>query len=1029
MSKKRVRQRVWRRESNAKPSPEMANEAMPLLTPPPISFSDHDDELLAEEQENADPTLKTPITHQDSGKKHAQVQVADEEKTDEFEQLNQNAEPEGMDSAPIPPSDPPEENALPDDSGTDQDLSGNGEDVPPDTTPENEHNEIAPQVGQIVTPPRIIGPSAPLPHVPSGALSDFLQEIETHKTALSAVADTQRSAILTAATREKEAVHSLTEAKVSALQNHLDTTRASIVSEADAAESTIANNKSAHIQQAEITAAEKLNNLETLIADQQAAMLAAGASKAELAVQKGEEEVVRVQEASQTAANRARRYADASNFKQYNRQERITKVATELAESTVSAILETEQQVIATIRKDARQLADKFTKEASEGAAKMSESRAAGEARIRGEKNNAIQGIGEIANEAKSRIATHKQEALSNLAPFRDAIAEMRNVGQLAQASIDEFALAATMRLDEQLMDILDQLDKVKVDAHARISSMSENQAEEAIAGAREQLDRQVTAFRDGLNSAGYSIQGKMREVPADVAASLDRISNQALSGSDELLTAVRSGFSEALKAAAEGMLAHVENVATESDKALGEIESELQATILKSSEEWEKELKQGLTEIRNKVDQAIAEWDRQTGELKKEIDKKAREIEAKSLLKRIFSFVAGAFMGFLKALGETILMILVVLLIIAAVVAVLLLIIYMIGGLGAILGIILFLSLHAALIGTIFTALGVILTAIGVIIALVQIYQAAISTEKSDYERGQMAGEGIFTIIESFFGGKILKFIGKLFRGATKVDDGAKLLNKSEDAKDLVNKTDDGGKLRNSADESSELMNKTDEAEDLANKSDEAADLANKSDEVPGKLDETDVEWQEFKQLYDDLGDEPPHIDIDLNDAKYSQENLAGTALEGHGAHTVGTPGSKGRHTPDMPLYQKDGGKTVEGRIYGGPGWNGQARKSTKWYSRDHANQAINTYLQNNWEQIKLDLAINGRGTYRFKTGKPVGHGFVNKKTGMPGASANPEASKLIDTSFVEMTIRLDPGPPPAPFVVTAFPSLAHLK
>jgi hypothetical protein len=82
--------------------------------------------------------------------------------------------------------------------------------------------------------------------------------------------------------------------------------------------------------------------------------------------------------------------------------------------------------------------------------------------------------------------------------------------------------------------------------------------------------------------------------------------------------------------------------------------------------------------------------------------------------------------------------------------------------------------------------------------------------------------------------------------------------------------------------------------------------------------------------------------------------------------------------------------------------------------------NQVVNDYVQRNWEQIKLDMALNGRHANAFDAGTLVGEGFVNK--GMGGAGSR--QAVYAQTSLVRMVVTLDPGPPAGIFVYTTFPN-----
>ncbi len=155
----------------------------------------------------------------------------------------------------------------------------------------------------------------------------------------------------------------------------------------------------------------------------------------------------------------------------------------------------------------------------------------------------------------------------------------------------------------------------------------------------------------------------------------------------------------------------------------------------------------------------------------------------------------------------------------------------------------------------------------------------------------------------------------------------------------------------------------------------------------------------------YDRLGDEPPEFNIAANDATY----------HGHGAHT------QERHGPDVPMPRDPTTRTVEGRIYGDPPWERPENWSYRWADSSTMNRTVNEYVQQNWETIRQDLAVDGRHRGGFDAGHRVGEGYYN--SGMYGAGSR--ISRYAATSLVKIRIQLVPGSePPVPFVVTAFPS-----
>jgi hypothetical protein len=163
------------------------------------------------------------------------------------------------------------------------------------------------------------------------------------------------------------------------------------------------------------------------------------------------------------------------------------------------------------------------------------------------------------------------------------------------------------------------------------------------------------------------------------------------------------------------------------------------------------------------------------------------------------------------------------------------------------------------------------------------------------------------------------------------------------------------------------------------------------------------DPDLARVMRVYDQLGSEPPKIDVALNDSAHAR------------AHTIE------RHGPDVPLRQESGVQTIEGRIYGGHGWRQPENQSFKWDDPTVMTREINDYVRRYWETIRSDLAAEGVHEGRHNAGHRVGEGFLNG--GMYGLG--PRQADYTPTSLVRLRIRLVPGADPArPFLVSAFPA-----
>jgi len=172
------------------------------------------------------------------------------------------------------------------------------------------------------------------------------------------------------------------------------------------------------------------------------------------------------------------------------------------------------------------------------------------------------------------------------------------------------------------------------------------------------------------------------------------------------------------------------------------------------------------------------------------------------------------------------------------------------------------------------------------------------------------------------------------------------------------------------------------------------------------------EVRLAEIEKVYEQLGDEPRHIDMAANEAA----NPGAHGIESHG--------------PQIPLERSldasgnpTGVRTIEGRIHGDLPWEGSTSFSARWSSMDIMNQTVNRYIRANWEQIRSDLALKGEHSGLHNARSPIGEGYYNTNYGQggPRVSTGP-----VPVGISTIVIRIIAGDPPSYYVHTAFPNLS---
>jgi|GEM_PF-3547374 len=620
----------------------------------------------------------------------------------------------------------------------------------------------------------------------AAAVTAFISEMQGKRSAIAGMADAKKASIMSAASAQKSKITSSIEAKAAALEAAYQSTLAKISSSAQETKAGIESGKAEKIGAVESEAATQLAAVESTIATKKAAMIQAGEAKANAALQGGQKEAQRAINETKARANKALLAGSKGKFSGFKRADRIAAVVGKMAAEAANKMMETGAKVVEAVQKDAKALADKFKKEAKEAAAKFDEGKSAAVDKINQEKESAVQQINESATEAVAKVGEAESKAKGDLQGQSQAPQTLRQLASQSAGSIDQLASAACSQIDQQAQGALSEIDGFISNVASELQGASEEEASGAISQARAGFDAQYSQFSGALDSGASTVIGEMSKAGSDVVSRAESSASQIQSTVTETGSSFASSISEIKTTTLSAMDENANNAKTEMGKAVTTLDTELTKAINESTSTWEGELTQGLQEIKGKVDKVIAEQESlQT--LQNEIDKKAQEIENESWLSRTMKFIGGMIVGFVKALVEMVVMILVIALVVLAIVAVIAALIYLIGGLGALLAVVLFLAANAALIGSIITVITTVMTVVGLVIAAYNIYQAATRSDLSDYERGKLAGQGLFDIVETAFGGKLwggLGDLGKGLLGMNKAADASKLGNVGDVAK-----------------------------------------------------------------------------------------------------------------------------------------------------------------------------------------------------------------------------------------------------
>jgi hypothetical protein len=630
-----------------------------------------------------------------------------------------------------------------------------------------------------------IAPPAP-PHLTGAAAEEFaafaarvadlraslLQSARTTKQRIRVAADLQKTNVEGSAVSDGARVDEGFVAAIGRVQQAATDSRDQIMVRRDADITTVRE-----------AAEKKLAELDRTIADQQAALKAAGEEKAVAASQAGEDQGARALAESRRQGAQAidvgSRQAEA--WKSHSRGEEIARVAGEMASDLAQQLVKNGESMAVQARKDASSLAAKFRREAEDSASKFSSGRGDAAARITSIRDAAIQRVTGLANEPLARLEKQASELTGQLELQRaDAGQQFRKQVAAATDSVETAAGTALKSVDEKTADSTSALDTVVPTLASKLKAATKPHVKRALDRASRDLGTEISVFDGEMGKFAAQTEQTLESGAAQMARSLGDQVAVIVAPARDAAEKLASTATSTTSSATDEIGKTATQAQTDMDEVVRTTATELSKAVDQSRSQWAQDLAAGTEEIKGKVDKGLAEGAKELAGLASAIDKKGGKIENQSWLSRAWSFTKGFFAGFFKALGMLILVLLVVALAVIVILAVVLVVAALIGGLGAVFAVIgaiaAVIAAVAALPAAVLLGIAIIIGAVVVLFALYKIYKALSDGKLHDYERGELWGSAIFDIITVVFGAKIVKSLAEWLEAARGADEIAEL-------------------------------------------------------------------------------------------------------------------------------------------------------------------------------------------------------------------------------------------------------------
>ena len=506
--------------------------------------------------------------------------------------------------------------------------------------------------------------------------------------------------------------------------------------------------KEAKVRQTAAAADQELAALDKVILDRQAEMRQAGETKARSAEQLGEMEAQRALAGTHERATRALLLGPqkAARYESYKRAPDIAEASGKIASEAAPGILQAGNDLAGMARKDTGELAAKFRREAADAAASFKDNAPAARKKIEQEGEQTVGGINRMADESLNHLEGSGRQLIGQHQQTQQgATTQLRVLASAARAAIEQSTTTALAKVDQDAATTTAELERFETEITTGVTRAWPWVARQQLAAAT----GHVTAVADGFITGLDRMTGQLR---AAIRQAGTHASSRLQGHVDQLAAPVRqagAGFETHAVQGAGQVNQKIDETTAQSTQnmraTVREVDSRLQGAITQSEEKWQGQLQEGIASITKKVDAGLAQQDQTVAQLSGKIDQKAEEIEHQSFWDRALNFVGGFFSGFFKELWSIVKGILIIALVVIAVVLVAALLIVVFGGLGALFGVILAVSLfvaaYAGVIGTILAVVGLIALVVVLAIAAYHLYEAITRKDLTDWQRGELVG------------------------------------------------------------------------------------------------------------------------------------------------------------------------------------------------------------------------------------------------------------------------------------------------
>jgi colicin import membrane protein len=603
------------------------------------------------------------------------------------------------------------------------------------------------------------GPGPDVMAANGAAAAQLLQEVALQKASVHQIGEERKARIAAAGEERKTAIQQAIDAEATRLDTAYDTAAQRIQAALTQGRNLLTGQRDAQIAATRAAADAEIGRLQQTVADQQAAVTAAGDTRAAAAREAGEQEARRANEGAQASAGRAEGIGEAKAAQYAGAKEaaKIAEIARKLASEVAGKARSEGAKLGQAVFKMGDDLAAHFRGDASDASAQYTKILTSRTEKITKARDAAVDRIGDLASQTISKLEGQASDATDKLQGTRaDTVQQVRALAAPGSAAIDQVVQSAQAQVDQATTALDGQLDQFAADATPRVDQAHGPRAETVLQGLLAQVRQttpEYTSAMDGLvTSAGTAMDQQVDEVRSTASTGVDGASaplQDAAGGFERSAADVAGKTGQEMEKAAS-------DATTDMRKTVDDTAADLQGATAKAATRWDGELDDAKAEMRTRVDAGLDRIGKTVDDLGPKIDSEAADLSKEGFWSQVGSFFknAGAFLlgvvaGFLEAIGEMVVGLVklvaayvmalvhgsfIVWFLTIVVVALLVLIFIFAGGWVGV----------GIFIGALLLAAGIVLAVMG-FIRMLQFLRDAFKPGLSWFERGRLIGHAIF--------------------------------------------------------------------------------------------------------------------------------------------------------------------------------------------------------------------------------------------------------------------------------------------